>query len=90
MPAYFDPKHVVSKIISMNPNNKIPKHRNSQWLRSGLLLLLACSGCYAADAASKNAAPQLPEQYREPFSRSFPIREEQQLQVKAYADKLLS
>ena len=32
----------------------------------------------------------LPEQYREPFSRSAPIREEQQLQIKSYADKLLA
>ena len=30
-----------------------------------------------------------PEQYREPFAESFPIRKEQHLQIKAYADKLL-
>lgn len=87
--AFIDPEHIVAKTFSMNPNKKLPRHRNSPLLRSSLLLLLACSGCYAADAASKNAAPELPEQYREPFSRSFPIREEQQLQVKTYADKLL-
>ena len=29
------------------------------------------------------------ETYREPFARSFPIREQQHLQIKAYADALL-
>ncbi len=75
--------------ISMNPNKKSSQPWNSRLLRSGLLLLLASSSCIAADSSSKKTALELPEQYREPFSRSFPIREEQQLQVKTYADKLL-
>src|SRR5687767_14239036 len=40
----------------------------------------------AATAASVLAADDV---YREPFARSFPIREQQHLQIKAYADKLL-
>jgi hypothetical protein len=34
-------------------------------------------------------AQQIPEQYRENFSNSFPIRKDQHLEIKAYADKLL-
>ena len=36
------------------------------------------------------AEPAAPEQFREPFAESFPIRREQHLQIKAYADKLLA
>lgn len=36
-----------------------------------------------------SVAQQIPEQYREPFSKSFPIRKDQHLELKAYADKLL-
>ena len=35
-------------------------------------------------------AQQIPEQYREPFSNSFPIRKDQHLEIKAYVDKLLA
>lgn len=34
-------------------------------------------------------AQQIPEQYRENFSNSFPIRRDQHLEIKAYVDKLL-
>jgi len=34
-------------------------------------------------------AQQIPEQYREKFSGSFPIRKEQHLELKAYVDKIL-
>lgn len=34
------------------------------------------------------SAQSLPEQFREPFARSFPIRQEQHLQIKAYAEGL--
>jgi predicted esterase len=33
---------------------------------------------------------ELPEQYREKFTDSYPIRKEQHLEIKAYVDKLLS
>jgi len=66
----------------MNPHSLKVMKSNSTPLRVSALLLLACAAAVAAE-------PQLPEQYREPFSRSFPIREEQQMQVKSYADKLL-
>ncbi|MBI4622590.1 MAG: hypothetical protein HY736_05120 [Verrucomicrobia bacterium] len=48
-------------------------------VRSGLAIL----------ALSSAAGQPAPEQYREPFAESFPIRKEQHLQIKAYADKLL-
>lgn len=35
-------------------------------------------------------AQKLPEQYREKFSESYPIRKEQHLEIKAYNDKLLN
>ena len=34
-------------------------------------------------------AQKLPDQYREEFSHSFPIRKEQHLELKAYADRIL-
>jgi dienelactone hydrolase len=34
-------------------------------------------------------AQQMPEQFREKFTNSFPIRSDQHLEIKAYADKLL-
>jgi dienelactone hydrolase len=34
------------------------------------------------------SAQSLPEHFREPFARSFPIRQEQHLQIKAYAEQL--
>ncbi len=44
----------------------------------------------AAIAGSAVRAAEMPEQYREPFAASFPIRQEQHLQIKTYADKLLA
>jgi hypothetical protein len=40
-------------------------------------------------AGASAAETPLPEQYREPFANSFPIRRDQHLQIKAYADRLL-
>lgn len=48
---------------------------------SVLLIVLWVGQAHGADAS-------LPEQYREPFVRSFPIREQQHLQIKAYAERL--
>ena len=36
------------------------------------------------------SAQKLPDQYREKFAESFPIRKEQHLELKAYTDKILS
>ncbi|MHC4117677.1 MAG: alpha/beta hydrolase family protein [Planctomycetota bacterium] len=36
------------------------------------------------------AAEQVPEQFREEFSRSFPIRKQQHIEVKEYVDRLIS
>ena len=35
------------------------------------------------------SAQQLPEQYREKFTESFPIRKQQHLELKAYVDSIL-
>jgi len=35
------------------------------------------------------SAQELPGQYREPFAESFPIREQQHLELKAYVDRLI-
>jgi hypothetical protein len=43
----------------------------------------------AAIGAGVSFAAAEPEQFREPFAQSFPIRREQHLQIKAYADRLL-
>jgi dienelactone hydrolase len=51
-----------------------------------LLLCLLLAATAATRAAAPAAASAL---YREPFAESFPIRQEQHLQIKAYADKLL-
>jgi dienelactone hydrolase len=51
-----------------------------------LLSLLLLAATAATQAAAPAAASAL---YREPFAESFPIRLEQHLQIKAYADKLL-
>lgn len=40
-------------------------------------------------AFAASYAQELPEQYREKFSESYPIRKEQHLEIKAYIDKLL-
>ena len=49
------------------------------------------SGLTAAPAASEKstAAPAATEPFREPFAQSFPIRQEQHLQLKTYVDQLL-
>lgn len=39
--------------------------------------------------ATSTSAQKLPEQYREKFSESFPIRKEQHLEMKAYVDRIL-
>ena len=75
----------------MNPNN----NPNISWmaivLGVALPFLVAGVGTATGYAQPSGEPPSpLPEQYREPFSRSAPIREEQQLQIKSYADKLLA
>ena len=58
----------------------------SKACRRTVLWLLAL---FAATAgAAESTPPSTP--YREPFAESFPNRREQHLQIKAYADKLLS
>jgi dienelactone hydrolase len=49
---------------------------------AGMTGLFLAAFAFAADTP-------LPEQYREPFAESFPIRRDQHLQIKAYADRLL-
>ena len=44
-----------------------------------LLLVLATAGCV-------KMAAELPDQYREPFAKSWPIREKQHIQMKDYLD----
>lgn len=62
-------------------------------MNSRILLALSVSifsSLTAAPVASeKTTAPAATTPYREPFAQSFPIRQEQHLQLKAYADKLL-
>lgn len=84
--------HVTAPAISsMNPTQSPKITRWPLLLRAGLPFFLACTGtATASDQPSARPALPLSEQYREPFSRSLPIREEQQLQVKSYADKLLA
>lgn len=50
-----------------------------------IFMLFSAAGLFPANLI----AQQIPEQYRENFSNSFPIRKEQHLEIKAYVDKLL-
>ena len=50
-----------------------------------ILLLFTSRVLLPGDLLAQN----LPEQYRENFSNSFPIRRDQHLEIKAYTDKLL-
>lgn len=56
-------------------------------LRLSRSILPAALGALAGLAGA--AEPPAPGPYREPFAESFPIRREQHLQIKAYADRLL-
>ena len=62
-------------------------------MNSRILLALSVSifsSLTAAPAASeKTTTPAATAPYREPFAQSFPIRQEQHLQLKTYVDKLL-
>lgn len=59
---------------------------NVPYLNAGLrLLFVFVTGLAVAADVPVTSAP-----YREPFAESFPIRREQHLQIKAYADKLLT
>jgi dienelactone hydrolase len=51
-----------------------------------LFTLFLSALLYPADIT----AQQLPQQYREKFANSFPIRKDQHLEIKAYIDKLLN
>jgi len=53
----------------------------------GRFTLLGTGAVLIGLAVSASAQP-LPEQFREPFALSFPIRKEQHLQIKAYAEQL--
>lgn len=50
-------------------------------------ILLVLAGLVVGSSTTTLAAE--PDQYREPFANSFPIRREQHLQIKEYADRLL-
>ena len=50
-----------------------------------VIFILFTAGIFPANLI----AQKMPEQYRENFSNSFPIRKDQHLEIKAYADKLL-
>ena len=47
-----------------------------------------CLAAYVLLLCAPSATDELPEQYREPFADSFPIRKELLLQVTAYLDRL--
>lgn len=50
---------------------------------------LSCLLPFLTALTASAGEPATPGQFREPFAASFPIRQEQHLQIKAYADKLL-
>jgi dienelactone hydrolase len=52
---------------------------------SSILVLLAFLLAFAASGCVR-VASELPDQYREPFAKSWPIRERQHVQMKAYLD----
>src|SRR5215207_7539293 len=54
-------------------------------MRASSHLFLIAAACVASLHAQSSS---LPEQYREPFVKSFPFREQQHLQIKAYAERL--
>ena len=59
----------------------IKEPTNLKWTVALLLAIMLYPDC--------TIAQELPAQYREKFSQSFPIRKEQHLEIKAYADSLL-
>jgi dienelactone hydrolase len=52
------------------------------------ILCASLSGNLTCSVAQQANAENVPEQYREPFAKSWPIREKQHLQMKAYLDGL--
>ena len=51
----------------------------------GSLMAVGVAACVLLSCATAGAE-DLPDQYREPFAKSYPIRERQHLQMKAYLD----
>jgi len=69
------------------PKGRMNMHRSaSHFIRGFLLLVLfwmfLCPICLMGKEA--------PEQYREKFSESFPIRKQQHLELKDYVDRLIT
>ncbi|MBK7713622.1 MAG: hypothetical protein IPJ37_23880 [Bacteroidales bacterium] len=61
------------------------KRNSSNYTVKDIFIFCIVSGLFSISSI----AQQIPEQFREPFSNSFPIRKDQHLELKAYADKLL-
>ena len=61
------------------------KRQTSICIAHAVFILFINAGLFPV----KLIAQQIPEQFRENFSNSFPIRKDQHLEIKAYADKLL-
>jgi hypothetical protein len=73
-----------SKIIQELEKLKMKKE-TSICIALVIFLLFITAGLFPV----KLLGQQIPEQYRENFSNSFPIRKDQHLEIKSYADKLL-
>ncbi len=61
------------------------KRNSSNYTVKDIFIFFIVSGLFSISSI----AQQIPEQFREPFSNSFPNRKDQHLELKAYADKLL-
>jgi hypothetical protein len=62
------------------------KRNSSNWISLVVFMLFTAFGLFQEDLV----AQEIPEQYRENFSNSFPIRKDQHLEIKAYVEKLLA
>ena len=61
------------------------KKNTSIFIAKVIFMLFTTTGLFTVNII----AQQIPEQYRENFSNSFPIHKDQHLEIKAYVDKLL-
>jgi dienelactone hydrolase len=61
------------------------KRNSSNYTAKNIFIFFIVSGLFSI----RSIAQPIPEQYREPFANSFPVRRDQHLEIKAYADKLL-
>jgi len=57
----------------------------SLWILNRLFMICVASTIFTLTST----AQQMPEQFREKFASSFPIRSDQHLEIKAYAEKLM-